>query len=151
MIIPNLGVERGLAVTALLHLLVVAALVLASRRGRARALPSKLGWGAAGALALVLAFAARWDPLILASGVYFQPRSFYDSDGRVLLEERMSQASLRYHAEGASATVDVLEAPGGFRALAINGKSVATSTTTGCSGCSACCRSCSTRSRSASW
>ena len=39
----------------------------------------------------------------------------------------MSQASLRYHAEGASATVDVLEAPGGFRALAINGKSVATS------------------------
>ncbi len=126
-VIPALGVERGLAVTALGHLLAVAALVLASRRGRSAARPSRPAWAAVGVAALALAFAARWDPLILASGVYFQPRTFYDGDGRVLLEERMSQASLRYHAEGASATVDVLEAPGGFRALAINGKSVATS------------------------
>ncbi len=136
LIIPALGVERGLTVTAIGHLLAVAALVAGSRRaggaqveqrGRRRASLSKLEWGAVGTVALVLAFAARWDPLILASGVYFQPRTFYDADGRVMLEERMSEAGLRYHAEGASATVDVLEAPGGFRALAINGKSVATS------------------------
>ncbi len=126
-VIPALGVERGLAMTALGHLLAVAALVLASRRGREILQASRLKWGAAGVLALVLAFAARWDPLILASGVYFQPRNFYDSSGRVMLRERMSRVDLRYHAEGASATVDVLEAPGGFRALAINGKSVATS------------------------
>ncbi len=127
LIIPILGVERGLTVAALVHLAAVAALVAASRPGRRAARPGRLGWAAAGAAALVLAATARWDPLILASGVYFQPRTFYDADGRVRLKERMSQASLRYHAEGASATVDVLEAPGGFRALAINGKSVATS------------------------
>ncbi len=127
LVIPALGVERGLAACALGHLAAVTVLVLASRRGREIARASRVKWATAGALALVLAFAARWDPLILASGVYFQPRTFYDSNGRVMLEERMSQASLRYHAEGASATVDVLEAPGGFRALAINGKSVATS------------------------
>ncbi len=126
-IIPMLGVERGLAATALGHLLVVAVLVWISQRGREMVRASGLKWAVTGALALVLAIGARWDPLILASGVYFQPRIFYDQDGRVMLEERMSQASLRYHAEGASATVDVLETPRGFRALAINGKSVATS------------------------
>ena len=133
-VIPLLGVERGLTLTALGHLAVVAALVLASRAGRAavsgpafRGPRRRALWGLAAAAAVALALAARWNPLILASGVYFQPRTFYGADGQVLLRERMSQASLRYHAEGASATVDVLEAPGGFRALAINGKSVATS------------------------
>ena len=127
LIIPWLGVERGLAVTALVHLAVVAALVLGSRSGREQLARRRLGWGAVAAAALVLALTARWNPLILASGVYFQPRTFYDPNGRVMLGERMAQATLRYHAEGASATVDVLEAPGGFRALTINGKSVATS------------------------
>ena len=127
LIIPAVGVERGLALTALGHLLTVAILVLASGGGREASRPSGSKWAAVGVAALVLTFVARWDPLILASGVYFQPGTFYDGKGGVLLKERMSQASLRYHAEGASATVDVLEAPGGFRALAINGKSVATS------------------------
>ncbi len=127
LIIPWLGVERGLAVTALAHLAVLAAVVLGSRPGRAVVAGQRLRWTAVVAAAVVLALVARWNPLILASGVYFQPRTFYDQNGRVLLGERMAQASLRYHAEGASATVDVLEAPGGFRALTINGKSVATS------------------------
>ncbi len=127
LIIPWLGVERGLAVTALAHLTTVAILVLLSRPGRELVSRQRLRWTAVAAAAVILALVARWNPLILASGVYFQPRTFYDPNGRVMLTERMSQATLRYHAEGASATVDVLEAPGGFRALAINGKSVATS------------------------
>ncbi len=127
LLIPLVGVERGLTATALGHGLTVAILVAVSRRGREAVRRRWLRWAVVGGLAVALPFLARWNPLILASGVYFQPRTFYDADGRVLLSERMSQASLRYHAEGASATVDVLEAPGGFRALAINGKSVATS------------------------
>lgn len=126
-LIPILGVERGIAVTAIGHLLVITALVLFSEPGRRVLVEKKAVWAAALIVALVLPFVARWNPLILASGVYFQPRTFYDPDGNVRLDELMSQATLRYHAEGASATVDVLEAPGGFRALAINGKSVATS------------------------
>jgi len=127
LLVPLVGVEGGLAVTALGHLLVVLALVLASRPGRERLRRHRWRWSAVVGVALVLPSVTGWDPLILASGVYFQPRMFYDPDGRVVLTELMSQASLRYHAEGAGATVDVLEAPGGFRALAINGKSVATS------------------------
>jgi spermidine synthase len=127
LVIPLLGVEKGLAATALLHLACVALLVYRHLRGRGNARRRRLVWAAVGLAALLLAFFARWNPLLLASGVYFQPRIFYGPEGQVLLEERMSQASLRYHAEGVSATVDVLEAPGGFRALAINGKSVATS------------------------
>ncbi len=127
LVIPLLGVEKGIAVSALGHLVVVALLVGRSRQGRKILSRHRQGWIAVVLAALLLPFVARWNPLILASGVYFQPRTFYDADGRIYLSERMSQASLRYHAEGASATVDVLEAPGGFRALAINGKSVATS------------------------
>lgn len=127
LVIPLLGVEKGIAVTALGHLAVVAILVGRSQKGRKLLEERRDRWLAVGLAALLLPFIARWDPLILASGVYFQPRTFYDADGKVRLSERMSQARLRYHAEGASATVDVLEAPGGFRALTINGKSVATS------------------------
>jgi spermidine synthase len=127
LVIPVAGVERGLVVTALGHLAVVLALALASRQAREKLQRYRWRWAAVVAAALLLPLVTSWNPLILASGVYFQPRTFYDSDGRVLLAERMSQANLRYHAEGASATVDVLEAPGGFRALTINGKSVATS------------------------
>jgi spermidine synthase len=127
LLVPLVGVERGLAVTALGHLIVVLSLVLASRRGREKLLHHRWRWSAVVVVALLLPSVTGWNPLILASGVYFQPRIFYDPDGRVVLKELMSQASLRYHAEGTSATVDVLEAPGGFRALAINGKSVATS------------------------
>ncbi len=126
-VIPLFGVEKGLAVTALGHLAVVTILVLRSRRGREQIRRDRLRWGAVAVVAVLLPMVAGWNPRILASGVYFQPRTFYDPDGRVLLAERMAQASLRYHAEGVSATVDVLEAPGGFRALTINGKSVATS------------------------
>ena len=125
--IPLVGVERGLAITALAHLVTVAILFLASPAGRAVVSRHRLRWAVVGLLAAALPAVAGWNPLILASGVYFQPRIFYGPGGEVLLQERMSQASLRYHAEGASATVDVLEAPNGFRALAINGKSVATS------------------------
>ena len=127
LVIPWLGVEKGLAAAALGHLVVVAGLVLASGQGRRAVSRRRWRWATVGIIAFALPAVAGWNPLILASGVYFQPRIFFDPDGRVRLAERMSEATLRYHAEGISATVDVLEAPGGFRALTINGKSVATS------------------------
>jgi len=126
-LLPVVGVERGLAVTALGHLAMVLLVALAVRQGRQRLRRNRWRWSAVVVIALLLPSVTGWNPLILASGVYFQPRIFYDPDGGVHLTEVMKQADLRYHAEGASATVDVLEAPGGFRALAINGKSVATS------------------------
>ena len=126
-VIPFLGVERGIALTALLHLITVAILLLNSKDAREVLRPQARIWAAVAGLALVLPLMAQWNPLILASGVYFQPRTFYDTAGNLRLKEMMSQVTLRYHAEGASATVDVLENPTGFRALAINGKSVATS------------------------
>ena len=127
LIIPAFGVERGIAVTALLHLAAMAALVLRSAPARAILSPQRSRWIAVVVIAVILPMVARWNPLILASGVYFQPSTFYNEEGQVLLKERMDQVHLRYHAEGTGAMVDVLESPDGFRALAINGKSVATS------------------------
>ena len=127
LIIPLFGVEQGIKGIALAHLLVIALLVARSPAALEIVTRHRLPWATVVATATLLALVAQWNPLILASGVYFQPQTFFDGSGQVRLEERMSQATLPYHAEGTSATVDVLEAPSGFRALAINGKSVATS------------------------
>ncbi len=114
LLIPLVGVERGLAITALSHLAIVLALVWFAPEGRRRLRRHRWRWSAVGALALLLPWLTGWNPLILASGVYFQPHNFYDSNGRV--DRRRARGGRRlpcpHHQRQVGGDLELLRLPG---------------------------------------
>lgn len=125
--IPLIGIELSLKTTAFLHIatIVIALFIVAAKH---KALSLKKTYISAGLIIMIIiALIAHWDIKILASGVYFQPETFIDDKGKILLKEKMNSVQIPFHYEGIAGIVDVLETPAGYRALAINAKPVATS------------------------
>jgi spermidine synthase len=112
-LIPLLGLERGLVVMALLFLAVSLAL-LALARSRA-AVPLAILYAAA--LAVSLAFPS-WDRYLQRSGVYFYASHYQEIDA--FLRARRDYTILSYQ-EGPEATVAVVDGQR-YRYLQINGK-----------------------------
>jgi spermidine synthase len=125
--IPLFGMEMSLKIIALLHILLVIGLLLKHSTGKQVLAAYKMHAIIISVIIIVLAVTANWDKKVLASGVYFQPRTFIDEQGGVHVKDKMALVTLKFHGEGIGAVVDVLESPGGYRALSINGQPVASS------------------------
>ncbi|OGF58779.1 MAG: hypothetical protein A2Y62_09770 [Candidatus Fischerbacteria bacterium RBG_13_37_8] len=125
--IPLFGMEMSLKILALLHITLIIAILMRTTMPKQLLLKFKTQFIILMIIIIMLAFAAKWDKKTLASGVYFQPWTFIGKDSEVNIKERMAQVTLKFHGEGVGAVVDVLEAPGGYRALSINGQPVASS------------------------
>jgi spermidine synthase len=125
--IPLLGMELSLKIIALFHIAAVIILLIRRTEGKQIFAKYQIHATIAGLIIIILTFTATWDKKMLASGVYFQPRRFIDSENKILVKDRMAEETLVYHGEGAGAVVDVIESPGGYRELSINGQPVASS------------------------
>jgi spermidine synthase len=102
-LLEYVGLEKSLAVVAAIYLAVGMALLLAtSELGR----PWRLRAAAvlAVVVALVMAFAPRWDPTLMTSAVYRYARDYKTSDR---LREHLKNKSILYYDDGPGATVTV--------------------------------------------
>jgi len=126
-LIPTLGIELSLKTTAFVHFILIASLI--SIVYQFKLLPKRIKIISSSAMLILIIFVllAHWNIKILASGVYFQPDFFINSEGKVILREKMGLVKVPFHYEGVAGVVDVLETPSGYKALTINAKPVATS------------------------
>ncbi len=125
--IPIAGIELSLKLTSLLHLIIVIVLLLSNKFSKEPILQYKKAFSVSLLIIIFLSILGNWDKRITASGVYFQPELFISPKGEIHLKDKMNKVSILFHSEGVSATVDVLKSPGGYQALTIDGKPVATS------------------------
>ncbi|MCE9612949.1 MAG: hypothetical protein K8T26_01650 [Lentisphaerae bacterium] len=129
--LPALGLERSLLALGACGLLLALAVAW---RLRTDPWPLRLGFAAvvltaAGALRL---HAGHWDPLLLSSGAYFNPRT-HVRNGEVHLRDELRSLDLLFYQEGKTATVAVTRAPGGRLYYSSQGKVEADTTEPGMS------------------
>jgi Flp pilus assembly protein TadD len=124
LLLPALGAQGVLRGSAILAAILAGGLLAVGartpRRGRALLAPVAAAAVAAAALAL-----PRWDPVRMTSGPVLYARSYAAGGAAGFGEVERAirrRGPLRFHEEGAEATVTVREAAGGTLSLQINGK-----------------------------
>ncbi len=129
-LIPFLGLQRGMILAAGLYLAYGALILVAPLIAQAGA-RRWLATGAATATVVLLLFAGRWLPewdVRSLGGFQNNQLPFYVTrDGETKVREMIEDTVVRYYDEGRAATVSVVDMAGSY-ALLINGKVVATDT-----------------------
>lgn len=127
LLIPWLGLQRGMLLAGALDVAWGALVLGAAMAHRSRA-PRALVQGAAvGLAALALAFpfvAPRWDLEILGSFASSQMRRYVQSGGRVDVAAALGGHRLLYYAEGSTSTISVVERRA-HRSILVNGRAEA--------------------------
>jgi spermidine synthase len=122
-LLPTVGTE--------ITLKLVIAIAIALAFGSLLAEPGRLntrwvvpaGCGIVG-LVVVLVFAPAWDRTLLGAGVYFDPRTFIDRNGKVSVAGVVADYRLTTYTEGFNETIISIESPKG-KFIAVNGSPTA--------------------------
>lgn len=110
-LLPALGLQRGLAITALVAL-GLGALLLTVRRAGDAMWPRLACAGLLVAIGLGLWTATpKWDEKLLSAGVYFRPRAYISTDNRNILDQVLGEIRLVRYIEGITETAAVVETP----------------------------------------
>jgi len=126
LLIPLIGLQNSIKLIASINILVgLSALIGSKMRGsgapkrRAIIIPVAICL-----VILVLIAIPSWNRKVLANGVYFEPRQFFNRNSEVDLYGRASELQLLYYSEGIDSTVAVFSR-GPEMTLSINGMPLA--------------------------
>ena len=111
-LLPTVGTEITL------KLLIVVAILLAfgsllAEPGRIKTAWALTAGGGICVLVAVLLFAPAWDRRLLGSGVYFEPRIYFDDAGNVSIARIINDYTLMTYTEGYNETITSFESPKG--------------------------------------
>lgn len=128
LLVPWVGMRASILIGAALSSLVGLAFLHQALRGRVRARAPIVALAGVVALSAILA-APRWDRSIIASGPYYNFRSFAadPAAGGAEVIRRIKQHRLLYYQEDVAGLVTVIESPDGLRRLLVGGKPEAVS------------------------
>jgi spermidine synthase len=113
LLVPVAGLHNTIRLVAAVSAITAIAILIRTARTRGR----WLGFGLAGAVAIAIAFAPKWDPSLLSSGVYKYAAAMRGPG----LEASLTAGELLSYREGSTATVAVRRLTGTL-SLAIDGK-----------------------------
>jgi spermidine synthase len=126
LLIPLIGLQNSIKLIASINILVGLSALIGSKlrvpgasRKRAIIIPV-----AVCLVILVLVAVPSWNRKVLANGVYFEPRQFFNRNSEVDLHGRASELQLLYYSEGIDSTVAVFSR-GPEMTLSINGMPLA--------------------------
>ncbi|ANM28909.1 hypothetical protein ABI59_03745 [Acidobacteria bacterium Mor1] len=125
LLLPAIGAEW------VMHLVVVAAAVLAFGTIVAERGPLRLSWAAPMALVVLglvagLVLSPRWDRTLLGAGVYFEPKRFLTDEGELAVDRVLADYRLINYTEGYNDTIISFRSPKG-RFITVNGSATASS------------------------
>ena len=109
-LIPTLGLKLTLCAAAIVDI-GIALVLLRPQAHNLRAMARFAGAFGIAAVALLMAAQVPFDPMTLASGVYRNGNSLIEANDR-----------MRFYRDGKTASISVIEAPGGDVIIATNGK-----------------------------
>jgi len=126
LLIPLIGLQNSIKLIASINILVGLSALIGSKirisgvsKVRAIAIPVAICL-----VILVLIAIPSWNKKVLANGVYFEPRQFFNRNREVDLYGRASELQLLYYSEGIDSTVAVFSR-GPEMTLSINGMPLA--------------------------
>ena len=122
-LIPLIGIQKSIFLVALIYLAIAGAVLLSGPMRRPRL--KGLATAALVIIAVAGSLVPAWDPLVLTSGVYLYASDYarrYETMGISLREAIASVSYPLFYEEGLQATVLVREIADGGRALHIDGK-----------------------------